>query len=146
MPGLQGIEKRGCNGGKTCASLTQCVLRQGSAEISLLLCVILILDDGKNWNYESKRDGTCQAGISGATSNVGSTQIFLMGMTGRYLVNGILKIIAKIPLKQVCLNLDFIIFIYSGATAVTFLRSLSLKIVEKILVHIWYAFKISRPA
>lgn len=44
--------------------------------------------DGKNWNYESKRDGTCQAGISGATSNVGSTQIFLMGMTGRYLVNG----------------------------------------------------------
>lgn len=60
-----------------------------------MLCVILILDDGKNFNYESERDGTCQAGISGATSSDGFTQVFLMGMSGRYLVNGILLFHAK---------------------------------------------------
>lgn len=101
-----------------------CVLRQGPAEITLVVSlklglmmvyVILIVDDGENWNYDPARDGTCQAGISGATSTDGFSQTFLLGMTGRYLGNGILpffmpKIIAKIPFKQLCLNLDFIIF------------------------------------
>ena len=125
MPDLQGIEERGCKGGKTCASLTRCVLRLGSAEISLLLCVILILDDGKNWNYESKRDGTCQAGISGATSNVGSTQIFLMGMTGRYLVNGILLFHAKDnrenSIKTVVFKLGFYYFYIYRSNSCDFL-------------------------
>lgn len=43
-------------------------------------------NDGKNLNYEPAQDGTCQAGLSGATSSDGKT--FLIGLPGRYFVDG----------------------------------------------------------
>jgi len=45
-------------------------------------------DDGDNLNYDRNLDGLCQAGISGATAMNGNSQTFLMGLPGRYFIDG----------------------------------------------------------